>query len=107
LAVVGASVGWIVQGAYSISVWLTWILTLPWSYFAEGVAAIAAMVLFGSPFGEGVVTLLILVLFPGAAIGNVLLVRAAWQTCRRRRLRRKTAPLPEWSGPLTVPEWAA
>jgi hypothetical protein len=94
LAVVGSTVAWLLQGAYSLAFWLTLVLTLPWSYLAEGIASLAAMALFGSPFGEAVTTLLILVLFPGAAIGNVLLVRAAWHACRRRRLRRRAVPAP-------------
>jgi hypothetical protein len=92
LAVVGSAVAWLLQGAYSLAVWLTWVLTLPWSYLAEGIAAFAAMALLGSRFGEAVTTLLILVLFPSAAIGNVLLVRAAWHACRRRRLLRRAVP---------------
>jgi hypothetical protein len=88
LAVVGSALAWVVHGADSSAMWLTWIVTLPWSIPGAALASLAAIALPGTGLGEAVVTGLILVLFPGAAVANVLLARAAWGAWRRRLHRR-------------------
>jgi hypothetical protein len=91
LAVLVAVVVWLVSGAESAFL-VTTALTLPLSGFAYGILGVGAMALAGVPAGlrEAIAIVLILVMYPGAAVVNVISVRGIWRACRRRQLRRRS-----------------
>jgi pyrroline-5-carboxylate reductase len=89
LAVLVAVVVWLVSGAESAFL-VTTALTL--SGLAYGILGVGAMALAGVPAGlrEAIAIVLILVMYPGAAVVNVISVRGIWRACRRRQLRRRS-----------------
>jgi hypothetical protein len=93
LAVVISTLVWLIQDAYSAAVWVTLALTLPWSPFGYVLLYIADAFLLGSSAAVQVAVAwpVMLLLFPGMAVGNVLMARALWRARRRRQLHRDSA----------------
>ena len=91
LAVVASTLVWVTSGADPTALVTTAVLTLPFSPLVYFVVVVVGLTLASSPFGAVVVGTLILVFFPGVALANVVLARATWRACRRRRLRRMPA----------------
>lgn len=93
LGVVASTLIWVTQGAYSAAVAVTSALTLPFSPLAYVSLYFAGMALVGSSsvVEAAIFTPLLLVLFPGIAVGNVFMARALWGAHLRRRPRRESA----------------
>jgi hypothetical protein len=92
LAVVTSTLVWLIQGAYSQALWVTVALTLPWSPYGYLLLYIVGLLLVGSSAAlQALVWPLMLLLFPGMAVGNVLIARAVRRACRRRQVRREAA----------------
>lgn len=91
--VFGAVVTWLVAGfvsapdaIFKAGFGATVILTLPLGYLGYGVLAIAAMALTGAgAWASVVVAVLIILIFMGAAVVNVITVRGFWRWCSGRR----------------------
>jgi surface polysaccharide O-acyltransferase-like enzyme len=92
LAVVTSTLVWLIQGAYSHALWVTVALTLPWGPFGYLLLYIVGLLLVGSSTAvQALVWPLMLLLFPGMAVGNVLIARLVWRARRQRQVRREAA----------------
>jgi hypothetical protein len=102
LLVLGAVMTWLIAGFVSApdSIFMTGfyaalILTLPLGYLGYGVLATAAMALTGDGVLASVImAVLILAVFMGAGIINVIAVRGLWRCCSSVGQRPRPAVVP-------------
>ena len=86
LAVCCLTITWVIRGAYSQAEQAVSILTMPLGIIADGITTTGAYLAVGSRIGTIFAYGLILVAYPGAAVGNVFLARALkiWLTNQPR-----------------------